>query len=409
VYATIGSHLSVILQEMDTFGKLAHTVVVQINRVSPRSILFAGVLLRIILIGVAAIQDTLSEVAYTDVDYQVFTDAATNVYRGLSPYDQTTDLLAADLTKYRYTPILSWLLVPNVWFPAFGKVLFSLFDIVGAYLLLTLIARRRDKDDKHHSLNEKIAVTMFLFNPWTVAISTRGSGESIVLVAILLMLWCFERRYDVLGGLCLGFLVHWRLVPAIFMCPIFAHFGVFTYRTARIGCSAISLFFLLGYACYIIYGFVFIDEAYLYHLRRVDAKHNFSIAFLPSQYSSEDFLSWLLVKGLSIAQLAAIVVMGLLPQTMERAVLRQFLALVTFNKVITAQYFYWWLQMIPLALCKRMQDGRVWKALFIWILCQLHWLFWAYLLEFRQLPVVYAVWAASWIFLAANIYLLTVL
>ena len=45
-------------------------------------------------------------------------------------------------------------------------------------------------------------------------------------------------------------------------------------------------------------------------------------------------------------------------------------------------------------------------ALAGWAAAQLHWLGWAYLLEFQGRPVFLGVWAASLVFLAANAALL---
>ena len=52
-----------------------------------------------------------------------------------------------------------------------------------------------------------------------------------------------------------------------------------------------------------------------------------------------------------------------------------------------------------------LQRGLV-IALGAWAAAQLHWLGWAYLLEFKGRPVFLAVWAASVVFMAANAVLL---
>lgn len=68
-------------------------------------------------------QDLLAEVPYTDVDYRVFSEAAESVALGLSPYAGRTPLLDAEATRYRYTPLLAYLLLPNIWLHrAWGKV-----------------------------------------------------------------------------------------------------------------------------------------------------------------------------------------------------------------------------------------------------------------------------------------------
>jgi phosphatidylinositol glycan class M len=59
---------------------------------------FGGALIvRLLLLGYGYLQDNFMTVKYTDVDYEVYTDAAREVANGNSPYDRTT---------YRYTPIL---------------------------------------------------------------------------------------------------------------------------------------------------------------------------------------------------------------------------------------------------------------------------------------------------------------
>ena len=76
-------------------------------------------------------QDSMSEVKFTDVDYRVLTDAARHIYKDGSPYDRHT---------YRYTPLLAWMLIPNVNVsPLFGKFLFCGFDIIAGHLIYSYV------------------------------------------------------------------------------------------------------------------------------------------------------------------------------------------------------------------------------------------------------------------------------
>lgn len=84
-----------------------------------------GVTSRIALLLYGHLQDQVSPVKYTDIDYKVFTDAAAFIAQGLSPYLRST---------YRYSPLLAWTLVPNVVLhPAWGKTLFCSADLLAAW------------------------------------------------------------------------------------------------------------------------------------------------------------------------------------------------------------------------------------------------------------------------------------
>jgi hypothetical protein len=83
-----------------------------------------GVLIRLVLLAMGSYIDENSVLPYTDIDYFVFTDAASYVSSGLSPYLRHT---------YRYTPLLAWILAISN-----GKVLFLASDLL-VYLLLQKI------------------------------------------------------------------------------------------------------------------------------------------------------------------------------------------------------------------------------------------------------------------------------
>lgn len=82
-----------------------------------RTLLLVSAALRVILILYGEWQDTHMEVRYTDIDYMVFSDAASLMAAGKSPFERST---------YRYSPLLAFLLIPNSFLHrSWGKFLFS--------------------------------------------------------------------------------------------------------------------------------------------------------------------------------------------------------------------------------------------------------------------------------------------
>ncbi|CAK5069408.1 unnamed protein product [Meloidogyne enterolobii] len=78
---------------------------------SDNNLFILAFLVRLFFILYARIHDYLFNLNFTDVDYEVFTEAALLVSQGSSPYN---------LSTYRYSPIIAWILVPNYLFADFG-------------------------------------------------------------------------------------------------------------------------------------------------------------------------------------------------------------------------------------------------------------------------------------------------
>ena len=150
--------------------------------------LYGGFVARAAMIMYGDYQDRMMEVKFTDVDYKVFTDAARHVYYDGSPYDRHT---------YRYTPLLAWILLPNITInPLFGKFMFSIFDLIAASLIDSFV--------KAESFGEVWATRcslLYLFNPLIIAVSSRGNADSIVVVLVLLSLILYKERVFFLTGI----------------------------------------------------------------------------------------------------------------------------------------------------------------------------------------------------------------
>jgi len=230
-----------------------------------------------------------STVKYTDVDYRVFSDAGRFVLEGKSPFLRAT---------YRYTPLLAWLMsVCLLVHKAAGKLMFCLFDMVNGYLLYLIILRmkrRKGKRNKGFANGSNIAewgVLFYLLNPMVVSISTRGNGDAIALnLVFLTVYYLFEKQY-VKFAFFYALSVHVRLFPVVYGF-LFGFYLLFNSEKGRN--STTKMVFIIWLKCmctffvvsvvlilflYNLYGDVFLEEAFLYHLKRIDHRHNFSIWF----------------------------------------------------------------------------------------------------------------------------------
>ncbi|KAH0866012.1 hypothetical protein HID58_083223 [Brassica napus] len=356
------------------------------------------------------------------------TPSSPTMASGESPYKRTT---------YRYSPLLALLLVPNsIIHRSWGKFIFSasalsslkgstfhnLFVVICLLdLLVGLFIREILKLRK---VVCTVSLMVWLLNPFTFTIGTRGNCEPIVCAMILWIIFSLMKGNLSQAAFWYGLGVHFRVYPVIYALPIIlssipSYLDLVQSRLSRIGihilaalrrkhstsverimfglisggvflaCNAVSFYF---------YGHEFLHEALLYHLTRTDPRHNFSIYFYhiylhyERQFSAVEKLISFLPQF--TVQLALVFSFSKDPVF---CMFLQTVAFVAFNKVITAQYFVWFYCLLPLILpWSRMK--MKWQGLLcivLWIGAQTHWLLWGYMLEFKGVNVFLQLWMAS--------------
>lgn len=389
--------------------------------------ILAGTVLRILLIIYADFHDENSDLKYTDIDYKVFTGAARHVVKGGSPYMRHT---------YRYSPLIAYLMIPNIILHKdLGKLLFSIFDILISIAIKVFVKHHLDYKNKEKA--EKVAVycsLFWLYNPFSLVISTRGSADSIpcffIIISILFLHTDILKgllKYA-LSGILLGISIHLRLYPLVFSFPMYLSIG--DYKINRntgikegflallpnkkqiiLALSCIITLAVVTYAMYALYGYEFLFETYIYHLFRKDTKHNFSIFFY-YLYLTMDQLSFDIVKTISqifegIILFVVSLAFGCDPKTLPLALFCQAFVLVAYNTVMTSQYFIWFLSLLPLIVQHmNMTLTKTLLLVIIWASTQGGWLFYAYLVEFQGKEAFLFLWLKSVVFFFANIYVL---
>lgn len=390
-----------------------------------------AVVQRIIIFFWGLYQDATMTPRFTDIDYFVFTDAARFMHLGGSPYDRET---------YRYTPLLAWLLVPTAHeagFFSFGKVLFAIGDIVAGILILRILKIRQVSE-----ANAVIYSAVWLLNPMVSTISTRGSSEGLLGAMVISFVWAVYTRRLVLGGALAGLAVHFKIYPIIYIptviwslaspdevvptdkkknpthqkSPVQKAIGFFNYDRIMFGGTAALSFLLLTGLMYLEYGYPFLLHTYLHHLSRIDHRHNFSpystllyissspavtaplgtasnsllhfiTSFIPEP-SKWAFFPQLFLSGILIPILFA-------KRDVTKTMFLQTFAFVTFNKVCTAQYFMWYMVLLPFyfpsILSGTSTRGKVLGVLGViaWVGSQMLWVREGYLLEFLGVPTFY--------------------
>jgi phosphatidylinositol glycan class M len=376
----------------------------------------------------------LSGVAYTDIDYHVFSDAADHVKDGGSPYSRHT---------YRYTPFLA-LLLARLPHPQAGRFLFCIADTLCGFMISKLRQKQRTSfsSSSHQQQPHQMADALWwLYNPLSINICTRGSAESLmVLLPVLITVWIVTQwRHSsisaVAAGVSHGLAIHTKLYPIIYslsfaLCflprsekkshntPPKTTFLVDCLRQLLQGplvwtfaLVTIATFSGLTYASYVLYGSKALQDSLFYHFSRVDHRHNYSMHWYGiylAQAANQSLLSWIyFVPQVVLLALVSLTFAG--KQKVMLALFLETLIFVSCNKVITAQYFTWYLCLLPLCSSqinwshKDLQNGLV-----LWLCSTGCWLFTAYRLEIVGLLYYRQVWIASALYFMANVNLIRV-
>lgn len=227
--------------------------------------LLLSFVIRLGLIIYGIYHDEVSKVPYTDIDYKVFTDASRHILNHNSPYDRHT---------YRYSPLVALILIPNIILHhSFGKFLFTTIDLFVALLIRLIVkntlkeyecykekvfksiqfndnqkkltssqkSRRKSKNKhlKNQARNEidstaDQSMLVWLYNPMTIAIATRGNCDSISGFLVLLTLYFLQcKRQYFVTGFVHGIAIHFRLYPLIYSLTLYMFLSKFSYYTTE--------------------------------------------------------------------------------------------------------------------------------------------------------------------------------
>lgn len=431
-----------------------------IHQITFRWHLAISFMIRMLFIIYGEYQDQYAEVPFTDIDYKVVTDGARHILEDQSPFRRHT---------YRYTPLLAYLLIPNILFhPAFGKLLFSICDILIGVIIWHIIldehqhtyeANARSLLKKSKKLTNKMAnftvqmtpsyeqkislMAMFssffwIYNPMAIVIATRGNGDALATLFILVSIFALQRSvrpnqrnhllYILAAGIMHGLAIHFRLYPFAFSLAYYLYLGDenernektfwktlfhFNRKQLLLAFTTIATLMSLTLFFHWKYGYEFLYEAYLYHLIRKDTRHNFSLYFYMNLLNTKPIL---IEKILTfMPQLIILIVInvyyGIHRKTLGFCIFLQSFIIVAFNPVVTSQYFIWYLAILPICL-KNLKSLKLSLALSyigLWCSVQAVWLYSAYLLEFKGWNTFGFIWIQGVTFFAVNCFIMKIL
>ena len=394
-------------------------------------IFFKSFLIRLLFIIFSIIWDNYADnyntnnviIKYTDIDYYVFTNASYGYY-----FNNESIYLDE---AYKYPPIYAWLLYFNKYtYNIYGKILFSIFDC-----FIVIILFLQSKNNKNNNY-----LWWWMYNPIAISICTRGSMDSITNFFKLFMIKNLIQIYDTttfkntfnnnnnnnnntsIVGICLGLLIYLRIYPIIYVPSLLLYYyynnnkndswkkNIMIFIT-----YLIITFTLLFGISYYMNGKEYLENAILFHYKRKhENKHNFSSMFYIKHlnYCNNNDDNCIENIVLLLSKVPQILIITLLPwyilsknnnQKNKKddiiIVLFAITALfVAFNRVCTAQYFTWFICIMPFLNIKLTSNLII--GVILWLVVVLSWLYTAYQYEFQGEAdtILFYVWIASILF-----------
>lgn len=270
-------------------------------------------------------------------------------------------------------------MTPNILFTkVIGKFIFLIADLlIGLliYRILKVLLYHSGKCEREQVNRTSLYYTsLWLFNPFSVNVSTRGNAESLVVLLVLLTLYfLIVKENYIIGGILYGFSIHFKIYPIVYCLALFffidSHYqAIFLnknkekidrkvatwkkifylfFNKKRITFTLLTIFTLssLTILFYWLYGYEFLYETYLYHLTRKDNRHNFSLHFYDIylrgslEETTNEGISTFIVSTISfIPQILLILTTTYYYYSdIHFSVFIQTLIFVVFNKVCTVQ------------------------------------------------------------------------
>ena len=315
---------------------------------------------------------------------------------------------------YKYPFFIAYIMQLDVYFGGnLGKIVFSICDAYNINIAY----------DPRNEVSYAFSIVNFL----SAAIASRGSADSVHNMFLVRAAMNNYADNDIMisSFILLGVATFLRLYPIILL-PIFVLDMVKRKRNS----SSMKLMTLLPVLSFLVTLIMLMCIAYLFfgqelyfenaiqfHLtKRSDTQHNFSPWFYVLLLESSNETTLMIVKVFQVLSILIIALKHFYEQgpyqyIFFKNLFMTMLCFVTFNSVITAQYFTWFGCFLPLIMMlpnrekekEKESQGKLLVALCIFLVGMTAWLAVAYLLEFRGLVHMHHAYIASVFFILCSV------